>query len=261
MSENRGKSLGFITAFSVGLVLVLWIGLVVLVVLGLRDGSLQGLWANIGDGQAQIISAALAAVGLMTSAVLVPFIFKDRIRDLDSAVAEMKGTIESFENDASAKLEMLSNALNERMAEIERRSGEDVDRIGAVLEEIRSAVILSVSDGHISDPKHARVFAQHLYNDAVTACRRRLEEKPRLWAATREQIALLRTMSSQYLSKLEEVEVLSAAERAIVDRVKFFAFKRTDFAVSDVGELNKVRSDFDKAFGDSAIGNVDSKET
>ncbi len=225
----------------------------------MQDGSLASVWANLNDGQAQLIGSAIAALGLVTSALLVPFVFKDRIRDLDTAVAEMTGTMKSFENDASERLEKLSKLLNDRMAEIERRSSEDVDRIGDVLEEIRSAVILSVSEGHISDPKHAKVFVQHLYNDAVAALKTRVREKPYLREATKAQIAEERTMSSQYLNKLVEAQVISPTERGIVDRVKAFAYRRTDFVVSDVGEINKARSEFDKNFGESAVQNVDAK--
>jgi hypothetical protein len=258
MPENRGKRLGVVTTLSIALVLLLWIGLAFLIALSLRDGSLQSLWAHLEDGQAQIISSAVAALGLLTSAVLVPFVFKDRIRDLDSAVAEMKGTMEGLEKDASERLENLSRLLNERMAEIERRSSADVDRIGEVLEEIRSAVILSVTEGHIADPKHAKVFASHLYNDAVTALKRRVQEKPYLREVTRAQIAEIRTMSPQYLNKLLETQIITAAECAIVERVKEFAYKRK-FGVPDVGELNQVRSDFDKAFGENAAQSADAK--
>lgn len=259
MTEHRGKRLGLVTTVSVTLVLLLWIGFVALVALSIRDGSLQFLWSHLEDGQAQIISSAVAALGLLTSAVLVPFVFKDRIRDLDTAVEEMKGTMEGFEKDASEKLEKLSKLLNDRMAEIERRSSEDVDRIGDVLEEIRSAVILSVSEGHISDPKHAKIFVQHLYNDAVAALQRRVREKPYLREVTRAQIATIRTMSSQYLNKLIEAQIITSSERSVVDRVKEFAYRRTEFDVSDVTEINKARNDFDRAFGESAVQNVDAK--
>jgi len=259
MVEHRKRRLGIVTALSVAIVVSLWIVLVAVFALGLRDGSLQAFWMTIGDGQAQVLSSAIAALGLLTSAVLVPFIFKDRIRDLDGAVGEMQGTIKSFETDASDRLEKLSKLLNDKMEEIERRSGEDVDRIGEVLEEIRSAVILSVSEGHISDPKHAKVFVQHLYNDAVATLQRRVREKPYLREATKKQIAEIRTMSTQYLNKLLETQVISVAERGIIDRVKEFAYKRTDFVVSDIAEINKARSDFDKTFGESAVPNADAK--
>lgn len=259
MPENRGKRVGIVTALSVALVLSLWIGVATLIGLGIRDGTLASLWNSIDPGQAQVLASAIAALGLLTSAVLVPFIFKDRIRDLDSAVGEMKGTMEGFEKDASERLETLSKLLNDKMAEIERRSSEDVDRIGEVLEEIRSAVILSVSEGHISDPKHAKVFVQHLYNDAVAALQRRVREKPYLREVTKSQIAEIRTMSTQYLNKLQEVQVISVSERGVIDRVKEFAYKRTNFAVSDIAEINKARSDFDRAFGESAVSNVDAK--
>jgi hypothetical protein len=257
MAERQNKRSGLVTTVLVAFVLLLWGGVTTLIALSIRDGSFSSLWANINEGQAQIIASTVAALGLLTSALLVPFVFKDRIRDLDTAVAEMSGTMKAFENDASERLEKLSKLLNERMAEIERRSTEDVDRIGDVLEEIRSAVILSVSEGHITDPKHAKVFVQHLYNDAVAALQRRVREKPYLREVTRAQINELRTMSSRYLNKLIEAQVISSQERGIIDRVKEFAYRRNDFVVADVGEINKARSDFDRAFGESAVQNVD----
>lgn len=258
MAEKRGKRLGVVTTLSIVLVLMLWLGFAFVIAISLRNSSLQSMWTELKDGQGQIISSAVAALGLLTSAVLVPFVFKDRIRDLDSAVDEMKETMKGLEKDASQRLENLSKLLNDRMEEIEKRSSADVDRIGEVLEEIRSAVILSVSDGNIADPKHAKVFASHLYNDAVAALKRRVQEKPYLHKVTKEQIAGIRTMSPLYLDKLCGSEIISTAERAIVERVKEFAYKRR-FGVSDVGGLNQVRSDFDRAFGENAAQHADAK--
>lgn len=213
----------------------------------------------MNPGQAQILSSGIAALGLLTSAILVPFIFKDRIRDLDGAVGEMRKTITDFEGDARNRLDALTALLDERMADIERRSGEDADRIGEVLEEIRSAVILSISGGQITDPKHAKVFVQNLYNDAVAALHRRVREKPYLREVTRTQISELRTMSAQYLNKLLEVQVITEAERALVDRIKEYAYRRSGFGVADVTEINRTRAAFDKAFGENAIPNADVK--
>ena len=256
-SKNR---LGIVTTIAVALVLALWSVLIVLVAFAVSDGSLLEFWATIEDGQAQVLSSAIGALGLLTSAVLVPFVFKDRIRDLDGAVSEMAVTLRSFEADASTRLGSLSSLFEEKLAAAERRTGEDADRIGEVLEEIRSAVILSVSDGHISDPKHAKVFVQHLYNDAVAALQRRVREKPYLREATRAEIAKIRTMSTQYLDKLRDCQIVTELERAIIERVKEYAYKRTDFGVADIGEINRARSEFDKAFGESALPNVDTVE-
>lgn len=257
MSEQQGRRLGFVTAAALGVVIVVWGAAVAAVAYSVSTGSFLSLWNGVNAGQAQILSSAIAALGLLTSAILVPFVFKDRIRDLDSAVSEMRGTIDGFENDARQRLEKLSLLLDERMAEIERRSGEDVDRIGEVLEEIRSAVILSVSGGHITDPKHAKVFVQHLYNDAVAALKTRVQEKPYLREATREQIAKLKTMSSQYLNKLVEAQILTDGERSVMDRIKEFAYRRNGFGVADINEINKARIAFDNAFGERAVQNAD----
>lgn len=257
MAPTKNRALGITTTIALGCVLALWAILAVVVLGGVRDGWLVEFWGDIGDGQAQVISSAIAALGLLTSAVLVPFVFKDRIRDLDGAVAEMNGTLEKFEGDASGRLEKLSTLFEQKLAEVERRSSEDADRIGEVLEEIRSAVILSVSDGQISDPKHAKVFVQHLYNDAVAALQRRLRDKLYLRETTRTQIGQLRTMSTQYLDRLCESQVITQTERGVVDRVKEFAYRRTDFALSDITEINRARADFDRAFGESPVLNAD----
>ena len=257
MAKSEGKRLGFITTFAVTLVLILWVVLVTWIVVGIRNGSLSTLWRHLGDGQAQILSSSIAALGLLSSAVLVPFIFKDRIRDLDSAVGEMSKTIENFENEASEKLEKLSSLLTERMADLEKRGSEDVDRLGDLLEEIRSAVILSVSDGQITDPKHAKVFVQHLYNNAIAALKKRVREKPYLREVTKTQIAELPTMSRQYLDKLIECQIITPAERSVVDRVKEFAYRRSDFAMQDINLINNTRTKFDNAFGESTVSDVD----
>lgn len=260
MAKQSKSRLGIVTTLAVALVLLLWSALIVVTIYSVRDGSILQFWNTIGDGQAQVLASAIGALGLLTSAVLVPFIFKDRIRDLDGAVEEMGGTLQNFEADASKRLETLSSLFEEKLAAAEKRTSEDADRIGEVLEEIRSAVILSVSDGHISDPKHAKVFVQHLYNDAVAALQRRVREKPYLREVTRAEIAKIRTMSTQYLDKLSDCQIVTEPERAIIDRIKEYAYKRTDFGVSDIGEINRARSDFDRAFGESALPNVDTAE-
>lgn len=259
MSEQQGQRLGLITATALAMVIVVWGAIVAAVVYSFSTGSFQAFWRDVNPGQAQILSSGIAALGLLTSAILVPFIFKDRIRDLDGAVGEMRQTINGFEGDARNRLDALTALLDERMADIERRSGEDADRIGEVLEEIRSAVILSISGGQITDPKHAKVFVQNLYNDAVAALHRRVREKPYLREVTRTQISELRTMSAQYLNKLLEVQVITEAERALVDRIKEYAYRRIGFGVADVTEINRTRAAFDKAFGENAIPNADVK--
>lgn len=259
MEKAQARRLGWVTAAALGVVIVVWGTVVVALAYSLSVGSFQSLWNSVNAGQAQILSSAIAALGLLTSAILVPFIFKDRIRDLDGAVSEMRSTINGFEDDARKRLDALTTLLDERMIEIERRSGEEADRIGEVLEEIRSAVILSISAGQITDPKHAKVFVQNLYNDAMAALQNRVREKPYLREVTRTQISKLKTMSSQYLDKLIETQIISQAERAIIDRVKLLAYRRTPFVVTDISEINGARSAFDRAFGENAIPNVDVK--
>jgi sugar-specific transcriptional regulator TrmB len=257
MNARSSNQLGIVSTLSIAFVLSLWVVLFIVTIASIQNGTLWRLWSTIQDGQAQVISSALAALGLLTSAVLVPFIFKDRMRDLDSAVAEMKSTIGNLEKEASSRLDSLSKLLDEKMTQAEQRTSEDVDRIGEALDEIRSAVILSVSDGHISDPKHAKAFVRHLYNDAVNALHRKVREKSYLRDAVRAQIALLRTMSTQYLNKLSEYQIITQNERSLVDRIKEFAYRRSDFVLSDINEINRARSDFDKTFGKNAVQNPD----
>lgn len=252
VNKQKGKRFGLVTTLSIALVAILWIGLATGIAFGVRDGTLAAMWTELRDGQAQIVASGIAALGLMTSALLVPFLFKDRIRDLDSAVGEMQKTLSDFERDAGERIEKLSGLLNERMEEIERRGSEDVDRLGEVLEEIRSAVILSLSEGQISDPKHAKVFAQHLYNDAATALARRVDDKPYLWEKTKAHIRSLKTMSPLHLEKLVECEILTSAERGLMERIKVFYHRRLPFGMAEIGELNKARSEFDRAFSEGA---------
>lgn len=89
MATQSGNRLGITTTLAIAFVLSLWGVLLVAIVFGVWRGALLNLWTTIGDGQAQIISSSIAALGLLTSAVLVPFIFKDRIRSLDDAVSGM----------------------------------------------------------------------------------------------------------------------------------------------------------------------------
>lgn len=260
MTTQTKSRLGIVTTLAIGFVLSLWATLLLIVAVSAQNGSLLALWSTINDGQAQVISSSIAALGILTSAVLVPFIFKDRIRDLDSAVSDMKNKIETFGENAGARLEALSKLFDEKMSDAEKRTSTDADRIGEVLEEIRSAVILSVSAGHITDPKHAKVFAQHMYNDAVPALQRRVKEKLYLRETTRAQIAGLRTMSADYLDKLVDAQIISPIERSIIDRVKYYAYRRSDFAVSEINDINKTRMDFDRAFGESGIQNPDTDQ-
>lgn len=259
MQKNEKSQFGILTALTIGFVGSLWVALLATLVFGTNGGWLQTFWGQLeGEGRAQIVSSAITALGLLTSALLVPFIFKDRIRDLDGAVAGMKQTLNSFENDASGQLQDLSALFESKLVEVEKRSSKDADRVGEILEEIRAAVILSISNGRISDPKHAKVFVQHLYNDAASALQTRVKEKPRLYSTTREEIQRLRTMSAHYLDRLMEHQIIDASERAVVDQVKEYAYRRTDFSVSDVNGINNARSEFDRFFGVSSISNADS---
>lgn len=92
MNEQHGRRLGLTTAVSLAIVITIWGGIVAAIGYSVSVGTFGALWDRIQPGQAQILSSAIAASGLLTSAILVPFIFKDRIRDLDSAVSEMRWT-------------------------------------------------------------------------------------------------------------------------------------------------------------------------
>lgn len=257
MPKRVPKKLGLTTTIAIGCLLTCWGSLFIGIGISIQNGSIQHLWSTLSEGQAQVISSGIAGLGLLTSAVLVPFIFKDRIRDLDGAVADMRGTIDNFEADAGERLERLSTLLDQKITEVERRSSDDANRIAEVLEEIRAAVILSISEGQISDPAHAKLFVQHLYNDCVAALKQRVQEKPYLREATRRQISELRTMSSQYLDKLIEAQIVSEEERTIVDRVKKLAYRHNDFELVDIGQINSTRTDFDRAFRNGALTDVD----
>lgn len=259
MENKTKKPFGVITALTIGFVGSLWGALLILLVFGVRDGWLITAWRQVEDGQAQIVSSAITALGLITSALLVPFIFKDRIRDLDGAVDGMKKTLEDFAQNANGQLDGLSTLFEEKLSETERRSSMEADRIGEVLEEIRAAVILSVSNGAITDPKHAKVFVQHLYNDAVSATQTRVREKPHIWATTRNEINELRTMSRQYLDRLLDSQIIDQRERAVIDQIKQFAYRRTPFNVSDIAEINRARNEFDTLFGENTISDADAE--
>ena len=64
-------------------------------------------------------------------------------------------------------------------------------------------------------------------------------------------------MSRQYLDKLIECQIITPAERSVVDRVKEFAYRRSDFAMQDINLINNTRTKFDNAFGESTVSDVD----
>lgn len=258
MDKQKKTKFGILTALTIAFVGSLWAVLLIALLFGASNGSLETFWDGLnGSGQGQVVSAAITALGLITSALLVAFIFKDRIRDLNGAVDRMRDTLESFESQAVEQLNNLSSLFEDKLTEAEKRSSKEADRVGEVLEEIRAAVILSVSNGVISDPKHAKVFVQHLYNDAVAATQKRVKEKPKIWATTRSEIDDLKTMSRQYLDRLMDAQIIDERERGLIDQIKKFAYRRTAFSASDVPAINDARIQFDSLFDDQVITDAD----
>lgn len=255
ISSNYGVSI--FVSFLVFALVAIWLAMIALVAYGIYTRHIFEFWQSVNEGQASILSALVSGIALLTSALLIPFVFKDRIRDLDSAVEQMQSTISIFEADAKQRLDSLVGLVKEKTNELEQKGNQDADRIASLLEEIRSAVILSFTQGQISDPKYAKVLARHLYNDATNVAQSRLRDKPYLHEATRQKIRQLRTMSSGFLDSLVSVNAINKSEKDVIDKIKLLAYRRADFTVHEINELNRVRAEFDRLFGDNGVVSPD----
>nr|WP_321510260.1 hypothetical protein [uncultured Hyphomonas sp.] len=220
-TDKKKKSLGVFSALAVGVVLSLYVLVIVGMVFGVRDGWLAELWTNLeGDGRANVIASMVTALGLLSSAVILPFVFRDRISSLSDMVDNTEKDLKKLNETTSDKLDKLTKGFEEQLSELQRKSNEKADEGQELVVALYAAVTTLLGQGHVTDSNHADRIVKGLWEKAKLSCRERLNAKKALWQTTKDNIRSMRIMSDEYLAAMENVGAISREEKDTLLRLR-----------------------------------------
>ena len=221
MSKKENKKLGLFSAIAVGFVIATYAAIFVSVYLGFETGSLSLFWDNLtGEGQSNVLAAAITLLGLLTSAVILPFIFNDRMASFNEMVDATEDKLEMLKTTVDTQLTDLSSKLDNKIKELDELQKERADSQDELMNSVYAAVISSLGKGLISDETHAEQIVDGLWQKVKFATRERLNNKKYLRSATRDQIRGLSDMSQDYLGALRASDIISEQEKGNILRLR-----------------------------------------
>lgn len=211
-SVNNG--LGVFSAVAIAFVLAVYAIILVILIFSWSNGLFGEFWNSLGGGgKATVISALITALGLVTSAVILPFVFKDQVRTLNEMVQNTEKKLSALSETTTTKLTSLSTSFDDQLkyneTQAEQRSAEGQE----LLKSLHSAVNTLLGQGQVSDSAHAKQIVTALWTKAKFVCEKRLDDKPRMHNATKDQIRTMSKRGNDYLDALEENEIITAGEK------------------------------------------------
>ncbi|MEL6858537.1 MAG: hypothetical protein AAFO74_09140 [Pseudomonadota bacterium] len=222
MSDGKvDKSrLGILSAIAIGFVLALYCMIIIGLIAGWQNGWLYDEWQSLGkEGRGSVISSGITAMALLSSAVLLPFIFKDRVRDLSDMVQKTEKSIEQLDRDTRTQLSSLQNEFRGQIENLNEESRNRSQEGALLLKEFQKAINSLYSQGQIMNSSHAETIVDDLWNKAKSVCQERVENKSGMRATTRNEINESMFMSSAYLDRLEQKRVIDKDEREMLSNL------------------------------------------
>ena len=226
--NNHTRPLGVFSAIAVGLVLATYIGLAILLLFSYRDGTLALFWHNLtGEGQSNVLAAFITLLGLLTSAVILPFVFNDRMSSFNEMVDKTEEDLQKLNNNVETKLSDLSGKIDNKIKDLDEQQKQRADSQNELMNSVYAAVISSLGKGLISDETHAEQIVDGLWQKVKFSTRERLNNKKYMKEATREQIRGLSDMSQDYLGALKTKEVISEQEKSQILQLRGFHYSHS----------------------------------
>jgi hypothetical protein len=243
-SEGRKrKSMGVFSILAVSFVLSLYALLAIGFFFGVRDGWLVRAWVELdGDARASVVTSLITALGIVTSAVVLPFVFQDRIASLGDMIDRTERDLGELGQQTKSSLSELRQSFHEAINEMKSEASERDRESRGLMEDIYSAVTSLLGAGQVSDPRHASAIIEALWEKAKFACRQRLDDRAYLRQEKRAQIDGHRNMSKQYLRSLLAIDVISKEEHQQLLRLRQFRYAHQDPQPADFPQITALQN-------------------
>lgn len=180
--KSKNRKLGIFSALAAGVVLSLYAAIIIGIYFGITHGWLAHLWKNLeGDGRANIISSLITAVGILSSAIILPFVFKDRIASLDDMVRRTESDLSALSNSTSHQLKNLTDTFLKELQIAREQSKEKAEESQELVSALYAAVTTTLGQGKITDDAHAKQIVHGLWEKARFATRERINNKKNMY--------------------------------------------------------------------------------
>jgi len=258
-AEVRAASrLGFFSTLAVGVVLSIYATVVAGIYFGLRDGWLEAAWNNLeGDGRANVISSVITAVGLLSSAVILPFVFKDRISSLSDMVDKTERDLAKLGQMTEYQLTELTAGFRQQLGSLEDMSNRNADESRELVSAMYSAVTTLLGQGKVTDSEHARVIVHGLWEKAKYVCRQKLDNKSYLHQETKDKISSMRQMTHSYFEELVGRNIITSTERTMLLELRGLHYARTPPSPQQFSQVTRLQEElelFSKAVDENGNG-------
>ncbi|KCZ64600.1 hypothetical protein [Hyphomonas atlantica] len=256
-ADQKQKSLGVFSTLAVGVVLSLYAIVIGGIYFGVRDGWLAELWTNLeGDGRANVISSMVTALGLLSSAVILPFVFKDRISSLSDMVDRTERDLKDLSNTTNDKLDDLTSRFKSQLDQFQAQTVQKADEGQELIEGLYAAVSLLLGQGIVTDSNHARQIVKGLWERAKLACREKLQNKKYMRQTTKDEVRKLKMMSADYFSALVANGVISTEERDMLVQLRGFRYAQSPPTPTDFPLIGRLQEAIDRFSQSDENGNI-----
>lgn len=244
--RSAAKRFGLFSALAVGLVWATYILIGISIYFGVKHGWLVQRWNTLGgDGQANVLAAMITSLGLLSSAIVLPFIFKDRISSLSDMVDRTEHDLKQLSVATNNKLDELTRGFESQLAEFQEQSVRKADEGQELVVGLYAAVTTLLGQGHITDSAHARQIVHGLWEQVKPACREKLEHKKYLWQVTKDEIRNHRQMTDDHLAALEKNGIISASDKSMLIQLKRLRYAKSAPAPAEFPVIRELQQAVD----------------
>ncbi len=234
--------LGGWTVFGFTLVALFWIPVAVLVVWGLYDGWLQKWLSGLGEeSQVGIIKTLWSSLLIFSGAVLAPFVFKDRIKGLNSMIDVTKkevknasGNISALQIDLKTKLEKLSDEAEQRDNNLNKH-----------ITELQLSIAKIYSQGEWENSEQANDRVNEYWRVVVDHCEDRLKargfKKPKT-----SRILSYRSNGARFYDELLKEEIINQFEYKCFLRLMKYYNQTTEIDKSKFPDIRDIIKEVEK---------------
>ncbi|MEQ3744883.1 MAG: hypothetical protein ABNH53_01435 [Henriciella sp.] len=250
ISVKQKRKLGLFSAISLGSIVAAYIGLVAFLVWGLQTGWLYEEWVALEpDGRASVVSSLITSLGLLTSAIVLPFVFKDRIANLNDMVTRTERDLTKLNSATSAGLDSLTGEFKQELEKVRFQAQEKADESQDLVRALHLAVTTMLGNGVVTDSAHAKHIVEGLWEKVKFAIDERVRTKPGLYKRTREQLNEISRMSGDHLDALEQRNIVTYREKQQVLKLRTLHYAHSAPEPAQFGAVRELQEWTDEFVG------------
>lgn len=261
--QQKRRSIGAFSILAVGVVLSIYAVFLFLLIVSVHDGTLFDFWRDLEEGQATVASSLITALGLISSAVILPFVFQDRIASLRDMVDRTEKDLSNLNKTTAEKLDSLTSGFHSQLQAMQEHTDKKAGESDELLRAMYAAVTLQLGQGQVTDSEHADQIVQGLWQRAKFECAQRVDTWGSIWDTTRQKLRSLRQMSDEYLAALIQHGMITHEERRSLSELRALRYARRqplaeEFAI--VRKLQEFIGEFSESNEFSDLGQTTQSE-